>query len=58
MWGTDYNRTKTLHSYSEAVRYLDEIDTLSSAAKAQLYGGTLSRIFRWSPAASVRSRSA
>ncbi len=49
MWGTDYNRTKTLHAYREAVRYIDAIDGFDQKTKELLYRGTLQRVFRWTP---------
>jgi predicted TIM-barrel fold metal-dependent hydrolase len=47
MWGTDYTRVKSLHTYSEAVNYLRDTDRLSAADKAALLGGSLRRIYRW-----------
>ena len=47
MWGTDFTRTAPLHTYPQAVQYLDLIEGLDQPTKARLYGGTLSEIFSW-----------
>jgi predicted TIM-barrel fold metal-dependent hydrolase len=49
LWGTDYNRTKSLLSYDEAVHYLEAVG-FDAGTLAQLYGGTLQKVFGW-PAA-------
>jgi L-fuconolactonase len=54
MWGSDYNRTSSLHTYSEAVRYLAEADVFDDATKATLYAGTARRVYGW-PSSSVES---
>jgi len=46
MWGTDYNRTKTLLSYEEGVQYLGEIG-FNTPVLEQLYAGTARRVFGW-----------
>jgi L-fuconolactonase len=56
MWGTDYNRTKPLLSFEEAVQYLNAVG-FDPATLQQLYGGTLQRVFGW-PAAAASDGSA
>lgn len=51
MWGSDYNRTSSLHSYREATAYLAEVDTIDEAAKQTLYGGTVRTVYGWPPPA-------
>jgi hypothetical protein len=49
MWGSDYNRTQTLHSYPEAVEYLSLIEAFDAATRQALYASTLSNVYGWSP---------
>jgi predicted TIM-barrel fold metal-dependent hydrolase len=47
MWGSDFTRTSGLHSYFDGTHYLAEIDGLSPAELAQLYGQNVRRIMKW-----------
>jgi predicted TIM-barrel fold metal-dependent hydrolase len=47
MWGTDTTRTPT--AYKHELSFLHELDALSQDETALVFGGTLQRIFRWSP---------
>ena len=49
MWGSDYNRTQTLHSYREAVDYVSLIESFDAATRQALYASTLSNVYRWLP---------
>ncbi|MDZ4802935.1 MAG: amidohydrolase family protein [Bryobacteraceae bacterium] len=51
MWGSDFTRVASLHSYREALDYIRLSSALSNSEKEQLLGGTLSKIFRWPPSA-------
>lgn len=50
MWGADFTRTATLHSYAEALRYVYEIDGLGEDVVAQILGATARSVYRWNPA--------
>jgi L-fuconolactonase len=47
LWGSDCQRTQTLHSYEEGAGYLAEIDGLTAETKRKIYGDTLRRVFEW-----------
>lgn len=49
MWGTDWTRAVELVTYDDAVAAFRETDRIGPAERDALMGGTLSRIFRWSP---------
>ncbi|MEL6982235.1 MAG: amidohydrolase family protein [Actinomycetota bacterium] len=49
LWGTDWTRAVELLTYREGVDAFRSSDRLSDAERAALMGGTLSRIYRWSP---------
>jgi len=51
MWGTDWTRAVGLLTYAQGVDAFRETDRLSAADKAKLMGGTLARVYGWSPAA-------
>lgn len=46
MWGTDLSRVRPLHSYPEALGYLEEMG-LSFRERQLVLGQTLRRVFRW-----------
>ena len=48
MWGTDWTRAVKLLTYAEGVDAF-RLATLSDSDRAKLMGGTLSRIYNWSP---------
>lgn len=50
MWGTDWTRAVALLTYEEGVEAFRVTDRLSEGDRAALMGGTLQRIYRWSPA--------
>lgn len=49
MWGTDWTRAVALLSYAEGVDAFRRTTRLSDGDRAALMGGTLQRIYRWSP---------
>jgi len=49
MWGTDWTRATELLSYEQGVRPFRETSRLSDSDKATLMGGTLEKVYRWSP---------
>ena len=51
MWGTDWTRAVNLLTYKQGVDAFRDTDRLSASDKATLMGGTLSRVYRWSPTA-------
>lgn len=50
MWGTDWTRATALLTYAQGVDAFRVTDRLSDTDRAALMGGTLQRIYRWSPA--------
>ena len=50
MWGTDWTRATELLTYEQGVRPFRETSRLSDSDKAALMGGTLEKVYRWSPA--------
>ncbi len=50
MWGTDWTRATALLTYEQGVEAFRITDRLSDGDRAALMGGTLQRIYRWSPA--------
>jgi L-fuconolactonase len=49
MWGTDWTRAVAFLTYRQAVDAFRLADRLSDAERAALMGGTLTRVYRWSP---------
>jgi L-fuconolactonase len=49
MWGTDWTRAVALLSYEQGVEAFRITDRLSETDRAALMGGTLQRIYNWSP---------
>jgi predicted TIM-barrel fold metal-dependent hydrolase len=49
MWGTDWTRAVALLTYEQGVDAFRVADRLSESDKATLMGGTLERVYRWSP---------
>jgi hypothetical protein len=49
MWGTDWTRAVGLLTYQQGVDAFRVTDRLSASEKATLMGGTLQRVYRWSP---------
>ena len=50
LWGTDWTRAVRLLTYEQGVAAFRVADRLSAAERAALMGGTLARIYNWSPA--------
>ena len=55
MWGTDWTRAVELLSYEQGVAAFCASDWLSDSDRALLMGGSLTRIYGWSPAATGSS---
>ncbi len=49
MWGTDWTRAVGLLTYKQGVDAFRHTDRLSESDKATLMGGTLERVYKWSP---------
>ncbi len=49
MWGTDWTRAVNLLTYEQGVRPFVETDRFSASDKEKLMGGTLARIYGWTP---------
>ena len=49
MWGTDWTRAVGLLTYKQGVDAFRGADRLSDGDKGMLMGGTLQRVYRWSP---------
>jgi L-fuconolactonase len=47
MWGSDFSRTRPVHSYAEAVGYLRYSDLLTEEEKSLVLGASLRRILDW-----------
>lgn len=51
MWGTDWTRTVGVLTYAQGVEAFRVTDRLSDGDRAALMGGTLQRVYGWSPKA-------
>lgn len=49
MWGTDWTRAVELLTYEQGVEAFRVMDQLSDAERSALMGGSLERIYNWSP---------
>ncbi|MFL5289857.1 MAG: amidohydrolase family protein [Rhodopila sp.] len=49
MWGTDWTRATLLLTYQQGVDLFRVTNRLSDSDRATLMGGTLQRIYRWTP---------
>ena len=49
MWGTDWTRAAEVLTYQQGVDAFRVTDRLSDGDKAILFGGALSRIYKWAP---------
>jgi predicted TIM-barrel fold metal-dependent hydrolase len=49
MWGTDWTRAVKLLTYAQGVDAFRHTDRISASDKAKLMGGTLARLYGWSP---------
>lgn len=50
LWGTDWTRAVKVLTYKEGVEAFRVTDRLSDSDRATLMGGTLQRVYKWSPA--------
>ena len=50
MWGTDWTRAVRLLTYEQGVEAFRVTDQLSDSERSALMGGTLAKIYNWSPA--------
>jgi L-fuconolactonase len=50
MWGTDWTRAVGLLTYREGVEAFRSTDRLSASDREKLMGGSLMRVYKWSPA--------
>ena len=53
MWGTDWTRAVRLLTYEQGVEAFRLADHLSGSERSALMGGTVEKIYGWSPAASA-----
>jgi predicted TIM-barrel fold metal-dependent hydrolase len=53
MWGTDWTRAVELITYREGVDAFRDTDALSDSDRATLMGGSLMKIYNWTPAAAA-----
>ena len=51
LWGTDWTRAVRLLNYEQGVESFRVTDRLTDADRATLMGGTLARVYKWSPGA-------
>ncbi len=49
MWGTDWTRAVELLTYEQGVEAFQVTDELSTSERSALMGGSLARIYNWSP---------
>jgi predicted TIM-barrel fold metal-dependent hydrolase len=56
MWGTDWTRAVNLLTYREGVSAFRDTTEISDAERAELMGGSLSRIYGWTPGVSQGAR--
>lgn len=49
LWGTDWTRATAFLSYEQGVEAFRSNTRLSDSERAELMGGSLTRIYRWSP---------
>ena len=49
LWGTDWTRATRLLNYEQGVEAFRVTDQLSDAEREVLMGGTLQRVYKWSP---------
>ena len=52
MWGTDWTRATELLTYEQGVRPFIETNRLSDNDRAALMGGTIEKVYKWSPSKS------
>jgi L-fuconolactonase len=56
MWGTDWTRAIALLTYKQGVDAFRLTDRLSDSERAELMGGTLARVYRWTPASGAKGK--
>jgi L-fuconolactonase len=52
LWGTDWTRATGLLTYKQGVDAFRQTDRLSESDRAKLMGGSLQRIYKWTPSKS------
>ena len=55
MWGTDWTRAVRLLTYEQGVEAFRATDRLTASERSALMGGTLTNIYKWSPAVGTSS---
>ena len=53
MWGTDWTRAWKLVTYEQSVEAFRVTDQLSDSERSVLMGGTLAKVYDWSPGVSA-----
>ena len=53
MWGTDWTRAWKLLTYEQSVEAFRVTDELSNSERSALMGGTLAKVYDWSPEVSA-----
>jgi hypothetical protein len=49
MWGTDWTRAVALLTYRQGVEAFRITDRLSDSDRVRLMGGTVQKVYNWSP---------
>ena len=49
MWGTDWTRALNILTYEQGVESFRVTNSLSDSERSTLMGGTLAKIYNWSP---------
>ena len=49
LWGTDWTRAVELLDYEQGVESFRVTDQLSDSERSELMGGSLAKIYNWSP---------
>jgi L-fuconolactonase len=47
MWGSDYNRVSPLHTYKQAIDWVQEADVFDDKTREQVYSGTVRAVYGW-----------
>ena len=55
LWGTDWTRAVGLLSYEQGVQAFRVTDRLSDSDRATLMGGTLQRVYNWTPSGRTKA---
>ena len=49
MWGTDWTRAVNVLTYEQGVEAFRVTEELSDSERSELMGGSLTKIYKWSP---------